>query len=565
MYKKITLSITLIICIFLQINATVTISNSKVMDVTIYRNYAKETRVGSATIPEGNSEIVITNITNLIDENSIQVGSKGSNIKILSVSTRLNYLTEPNKNANPTKVKIWEDSIKLLQKIIAYKLKQKEVYENNLSLLNENRKLGNEHEGLKPDLLKQLVELNFIKQLEFKKLIFDIDQEYYETNNTISTLQSQIYQCSGNGSTKTIREIVLKVNAKAATTAQFKASYIVTSASWTPTYEIRCDNTTKPLQLACRAKIVQNTGYDWKDVKIKLSTANPNQNHNRPILYPVYVDFFQPDYYQYKLKKVAAAKEYKADEKVEEVNDKSQLQNMAYISAPTSTENYISSEDFDDGIQVKDNNVTIAEGEMMVEYDIETLQDIESDGKEHIIGIQEITMPATYNYQAVPKLDASAFLLARVADWGKYNLLAGEATIFFDDMYVGKSYLNPNVSADTLLISLGKDDKINIKRIKLNDFCLTKILSHKKRETKAFETTVKNNKNYAIEIEILDQYPISRNSEIEVSLDEAKEAQITKEYGKLAWKIKLQPGESKKLRFDYTIKYDETKTIVEKN
>ncbi|MBK8672310.1 MAG: hypothetical protein IPN93_04755, partial [Bacteroidetes bacterium] len=115
---------------------------------------------------------------------------------------------------------------------------------------------------------------------------------------------------------------------------------------------------------------------------------------------------------------------------------------MAYTSSGESS--YIPSEDFKNGIQVDDNNVKISEGDMMVEYDIETLQDIESDGKEHIIGVQEITLPAIYNYHSVPKLDCGAFLLARITDWGKYNLLAGEATIFFDDMYIGKSYLNPN-------------------------------------------------------------------------------------------------------------------------
>jgi uncharacterized protein (TIGR02231 family) len=209
--------------------------------------------------------------------------------------------------------------------------------------------------------------------------------------------------------------------------------------------------------------------------------------------------------------------------------------------------------------------ITISEGDMMVEYEIEQAQDIESDGQDHIIAIQELTMPATYNYHTVPKLDNGVFLLARITDWGKYNLLAGDATLFFDDMYVGRSYINPNISSDTLLISLGRDEKINVKRIKLNDLCVTKKLSNKKRETKAYETILKNNKNTAVEVELLDQYPISRNSDIEVSLDEAEGAQVTKDYGKLLWRIKLQPGESKKVRVVYTMKFPEDKMVAEKN
>jgi uncharacterized protein (TIGR02231 family) len=188
---------------------------------------------------------------------------------------------------------------------------------------------------------------------------------------------------------------------------------------------------------------------------------------------------------------------------------------------------------------------------------------VESDNKEHIVGIQEIELPAIYSYHTVPKLDMTAYLLARVTDWAKYNLLAGEANIFFDDNYVGKSYLNPNVSADTLLISLGRDEKINVKRVKLNDYSAKKLLSGNIRETKAFETTIKNNKNTAIEIELLDQYPISKNSQIEITLEDANGATVTEEYGKLLWKIKLQPNESRKIKLVYTIKYPKDKQIKE--
>ncbi|MCC6571631.1 MAG: DUF4139 domain-containing protein, partial [Chitinophagales bacterium] len=207
--------------------------------------------------------------------------------------------------------------------------------------------------------------------------------------------------------------------------------------------------------------------------------------------------------------------------------------------------------------------VVIQEGDMANEYVIQTLQDVESDNKEHIVGIQEISMPAVFSYHTVPKLDMNAYLLARVTDWAKYNLLAGEANIFFDDNYVGKSYLNPNVSADTLLISLGRDEKISVKRVKLNDYSAKKLLSNNIRETKAFETTIKNNKNTPVEIELLDQYPISKNAQIEVTLEEASGAQVTEAYGKLLWKLKLAPNETRKIKMVYSIKYPKDKQVVE--
>ncbi len=537
--------------------ASITIKNSNVTDVTIYRNYAKETRIGSANIPSGNSEVIITNITQAIDENSIQVGCR-NNVKILSVSSRLNYITDEN-GINPGKVKVWQDSIKLLDRKTRFIAKQKEAYEIELSVLNANNKLGSSTEGLKPLVLKELLELNRIKQIEIKKLIFDADEDYNDMKNTMALLQNQINESAKNAIGKPIREIILKVNSKSEVNTQFKVSYLVTAARWTPAYEIRCENTTKPLILNCRAKIIQTTGFDWNNVNIKLSTANPNQNHNRPILYPIFVDFMQPDYYNTLIQSEQSAG-YRAM-----MNDKTPaaLGNIQMMGADNNM--YLKKESFKDGMKIDENAVTILEGEMMVEYEVEQSQDIESDGQEHIIAIQELNMPATYNYHAVPKLDNGVFLLARITDWGKYNLLAGEATLFFDDMYVGKSYINPNVSADTLLISLGRDEKLNIKRVKINDLCVTKKFSNKKKETKAYETLVKNNKNTPVEIEILDQYPVSKNNDIEVTLEEADGAQITKDYGKLLWRIKLQAGESRKIKMVYSVKFPEDKMVAEKS
>ncbi|MFN8259653.1 MAG: DUF4139 domain-containing protein [Chitinophagales bacterium] len=525
----------------------VNVTDSKITDVTVFRNYAKETRLANLSVPEGNSEVIITSISTYMDENTLQVSTKG-NVKILSVSSRLNYLTDKLKSAQVIKL---NDSIEMLNEDNSWTKEQITAYQAELKLLDDNRILANDKTTFTSTQVKELADLYRARSIELRKYIFDLSKKQKVATEKITRIKQQIVELNGNQQTA-VKEIVLKVNAKTAGQVSFKCSYIVTNAYWTPIYDIRAKNINSPLQLDCRAKVVQNTGYDWKDVKLTLSTANPSSNHDRPILYPVYIDFFQPDYYDYKMKKSGYAE--------------NQMMNMA--AAPAKIDigrSYDKEEDekFVNGLKADDNNVTIQEGEMAVEYNIETLQDVESDNKEHIVGIQEIELPALYSYHTVPKLDMTAYLLARVTDWAKYNLLAGEANIFFDDNYVGKSYLNPNVSADTLLISLGRDEKINVKRVKLNDYSSKKLLSGNIRETKAFETTIKNNKNTAIEIELLDQYPISKNSQIEVTLEDSNGAAITEEYGKLLWKIKLQPNESRKIKLVYTIKYPKDKQVKE--
>ncbi|HNK74859.1 MAG TPA: DUF4139 domain-containing protein [Chitinophagales bacterium] len=524
----------------------ININDSKITDVTVFRNYAKETRMASAQIPEGNSEVIISNVSTYLDENSLQIATKG-NVKILSVSSKLNYLIDKTKSSQVIKL---TDSIEMMNDDVSWWNQQSIAFQDELKLLDENRKLANDKSTFTAAQVKELAELYRNRALELRKYIFDLNKKQKLNNDKIAKLKSQIAVLNGNQN-MTVKEIILKINAKSAGLVSFKCSYIVSNAYWTPIYDIRAKNNNSPLQLDCRAKVVQNTGYDWKDVRLTLSTANPSANHNRPVLYPIYVDFFQPDYYEYKLK-------------TSSYGEAAQMMNMA-APAKIDIARSTADDEFEEGLKATDNNVTIQEGDMAVEYNIETLQDVESDNKEHIVAIQEIEMPALYAYHTVPKLDMTAYLLARVTDWSKYNLLAGEANIFFDDNYVGKSYLNPNVSADTLLISLGRDEKINIKRVKLNDYSAKKILSGNIKETKAFETMIKNNKNTSIEIELLDQFPISKNSQIEVTLEEANGATITEEYGKLVWKIKLQANESKKVKLIYTIKYPKDKQIKEKN
>ena len=524
----------------------ININDSKITDVTVFRNYAKETRMASAQIPEGNSEVIISNVSTYLDENSLQIATNG-NVKILSVSSKLNYLIDKTKSSQVIKL---TDSIEMMNDDVSWWNQQSIAFQDELKLLDENRKLANDKSTFTAAQVKELAELYRNRAIELRKYIFDLNIKQKLNNEKIAKLKSQIAVLNGNQN-MAVKEIILKINAKSAGLVSFKCSYIVSNAYWTPIYDIRAKNNNSPLQLDCRAKVVQNTGYDWKDVRLTLSTANPSANHNRPVLYPIYVDFFQPDYYEHKLK----ASSY---------GESAQMMNMA-APAKIDIARSTADDEFEEGLKATDNNVTIQEGDMAVEYNIETLQDVESDNKEHIVAIQEIEMPALYAYHTVPKLDMTAYLLARVTDWSKYNLLAGEANIFFDDNYVGKSYLNPNVSADTLLISLGRDEKINIKRVKLNDYSAKKLLSGKIKETKAFETTIKNNKNTSIEIELLDQFPISKNSQIEVTLEEANGATITEEYGKLVWKIKLQANESKKVKLIYTVKYPKDKQIKEKN
>ena len=117
-------------------------------------------------------------------------------------------------------------------------------------------------------------------------------------------------------------------------------------------------------------------------------------------------------------------------------------------------------------------------------------------------------LPAKYKYFCVPKIDKDVFLIANISDWEKYNLLEGEANIFFEDTYVGKTLLDIRHATDTLQISLGRDKNISVKREKVKNFTTKQFIGSKKEESRVWTINVKNNKNQKINMLIFDQVPI---------------------------------------------------------
>jgi uncharacterized protein (TIGR02231 family) len=205
--------------------------------------------------------------------------------------------------------------------------------------------------------------------------------------------------------------------------------------------------------------------------------------------------------------------------------------------------------------------ISVADRELDVTFNIDLPYDIPTNGKAQIATLKEYDVPATYKYYAVPKLDKDAFLLAEVSDWEGLNLLPGEANIIFEGTYIGKSFIDPSSTQDTINLTMGRDKRIVIKREKLKDFSSVKFLGANKKQIFTYEITVKNNKKDEVNMLLKDQYPVSQNKEVEVELIESNDASVNAETGVLTWKLKLAPGEVKKVRVSYSVKYPKDKTL----
>lgn len=206
--------------------------------------------------------------------------------------------------------------------------------------------------------------------------------------------------------------------------------------------------------------------------------------------------------------------------------------------------------------------VTIEERTTNIEFVIEIPYTIPSDGKNYSVDIQKLMIPAVYEYSVTPKLDTDVFLKAMIIGWDEYNLLKGDANLYFEGTYIGKTFLNVNSVEDTLNISLGRDENIVVTREKVKEFSSKQFLGAFKKEQRGWEINVRNKKKQNIHILVTDQFPVSGNSEIEVQQIDSGGAKLDNETGILTWNFDLEPGVSKKLAFKYSVRYPKKEVII---
>jgi uncharacterized protein (TIGR02231 family) len=276
-------------------------------------------------------------------------------------------------------------------------------------------------------------------------------------------------------------------------------------------------------------------------VKLSFSNATPWLAGNVPVLYPWYVDFYNPE--PYMMMDVAAK------------SSRSVAPSAAMASEELSKQEEALPEAYAVAVQK-------SEGETSVTFDIAVPYTIASNGKVETVEIQRITTSAEFKYVTVPKMAPIAYLTGNITDWEKQSLMTGEATLYFENTFVGKSMLNVSQQSDTLSISLGNDNNIIVKREKRKDFTSTRVLGANKQVTYSYLITLRNNKTNAVKMTVKDQVPVSNNSGISVEASELSGGKYNTITGDVSWDIELKPQENRQLILTYTVKYPKDKNVI---
>ncbi len=497
----------------------------------VFLRGAQLTRTASVPLSGGASTLVFTGLSQNMDPQSIQVTGKG-NFTILSVNQRMNYLSESPKKKELDEL---QERMKKVDRSIATENVQLAVWANEEQLLNKNASIGGQQTGV---TLGQLTAVNdYIRerlraaktgQWEQQQKIADLQEEK-------TKLQVQIAALQALGQRPT-SEVVVEITSAAPANASFTLSYYVGQAGWMPAYDLRASGTGKPVDLLMKAVVTNNTGEDWQQVDLSLSSGNPTLGSVMPQLQPWTLNIWRP-VPVYRNAGAAARSMAKSEDSA--------------LSEVTITADAI-----------RRPVVTVSEQTTTKEYAIALPFSVPSDGNPHTLAVQEHTLAASYTWIATPKLDKDAFLYARTTGWEDLDLLSGEANVFFEGTYVGKSQLDLGIAKDTMEISLGRDKGIVVERTKRKASNQRSIIGGSRTMTVGWDITVRNTKGTVINLELRDQYPLSPQSEIEVKLVESGGATVNKDTGLLTWKLDLAPKESKNLGFAYSVKYPKDLPVV---
>jgi hypothetical protein len=599
---------------------------SEINEVTVYLSGAQVTRLKTVDLPSGRSTLKFTNLSPFIDSKSISVSAKGD-FTILSVNLQQNFLTQQTKakeNEELTKSKL--DIEKKIKTERAYY----EVLNEEIVFLNANSKIGGTNTGTNLTSLKE-AETYFNEKITAIKLkLIDREITIEQLDKDLDKINSQLASLVNKKELPT-GEIIVNIESRNPERAMFEIKYIVSNAGWTPSYDIKVKNIDLPVNLIYKANVHQFTNEDWKNIKLKLSSSDPNTSNTYRELQTYFLSYntVPPSYrnnfsqvygriYDSKTKEpVIGANVVVKGTSIGTVTDV----NGAYsLSIPQNggiltisfigykqTEAPITNQQMNFGIEEdlvaldevvvvgygagrnalsgsvagvsvsKNKSVktpepvkfssTIVETEQVsnqtsVEFEIKTPYTIQSDGKNLAIDIDSYSLPADYQYFCTPKIDKNAYLLARIVDWEKYNLLEGEANVFFEDTYTGKTLLDIRYMSDTLTISLGKDKGVTIKREIQKQFTTKQFLSSKKEETKAWLISIKNNKQQNINISLSDQIPVSTLEEILVKPINISNGKLDTETGIIKWDFQLKPTEKKDIDLKYSVQYPKFRTLV---
>ena len=513
----------------------------RITAVTVYPDRAMTNRSATLNLKPGSYVIALEPLPVLLQDDSIRVEGKGSaRAVIVGMEVKRTFLEQlPEQRAGEI-----EEEIRTLQRKLGSLDARKASLAAQKGFIESIRvgwgeRISKELAVGKPTAAELNEALTFVGNgmTTVEEKTRDLETEGVRVKDRIDALNRQLEAARGSGRRET-KSVEVNVEVKNEGTLTLELSGVVPKAGWEPSYDARLASDGASTELVFRAQVMQQTGEDWNDVDLSLSTARPAVGGTPPELYPWRISFYRP-----MPMPAAAPRMYERAR-----GDMAKSAGVMAAEAPAAPAPHLTAQ--------------VAEEQTSILFHIPRPVDIPSDGTRHGNIVAMETMPVSVEYLAVPKLSPHAFLRSELVNNAPYPLLPGRVNIFSGGCFIGTSQLKRVASGEKFDLFFGVDDQVTVKREELK--------RHKEgglfggnRQTYSYRIETANFRKEARNITIRDQLPVAGDEEIKVSLEEpSQKPDEIKPDGTLVWKLQVKPGEKRELTFGIAVEYPKDREIT---
>jgi uncharacterized protein (TIGR02231 family) len=537
-------------------------ATSRVAAVMVFPSGAEVTRLGKVKLEPGDHAILFTDLPARALSSSIRVEAKASGkLEIGSVDSRRVFVPRSDSSIAASERKRLEEVIEKLRdekSALEGGIKAAEAQRtliNNLAQLPMRPLPGSAAAPAEPDW-GQLFVLIGQRSGEAQKAILDTQIKVREVERQIKDLEGKLASLAPTQDERT--ELKVFVNATSALEADFSIHYQVTSASWLPFYEARLATGTKALapklQLVRRASIQQKSGESWDNVSLALSTTRPGAGTAAPELKVIMVDY-EPEGPRPPPAPAAGLTRSSAQREAmgrlapndEERLDRAQPQSAAPVAAE----------------EAKSSVETQA---FQALYGINGLVTVPPTGEPKRVQIDTAELDPGLMVRTVPKRDQKAYLYAKVTIARGSPVLPGQVALFRDGTFVGNGKLPQLAPGEEFELGFGADDHVRVRHAVAEEKRgETGIISTSKTDVRNFRITLKNLHVRSIPVAVIDQIPVSQNTDIKIELTgkaAPSKRDLDDKRGVLAWEIKLEPDEERVVDFGYRVTWPAAKRLL---
>ncbi|KMQ51019.1 Aspartate ammonia-lyase [Chitinispirillum alkaliphilum] len=506
----------------------------RIEEVTVYPDRAQVTRVIDVTVQQGDHVLAISDLPSILDQGSIRISARGPGGLTLG-EVRMRHLHSA--DLVDERARQIETEIESLRDTLREVELQKESFNLQMALLQSLAKNPGGEGELTPVKWGAAVEVLGENSELVNRGILSAEREIRELNRKISVKRRELDDLGSQQ--RDYVEAIIAYRAEQNGLAQFRVDYTVPQVSWVPRYDFRLDTEKSELELIQFADVQQNSGEDWDNVVLRISTSRPALGGKLPELYPWYIDVLRPSR-DAELSRVPSARMLRPEERGLSLEMAADHNQFAVIRDAASVE----SRDF------------------AVNYRVAGRVSLPGDNSVNNFKLSNIVMESNISTRVVPKLQPLAYLYATSVYNGEAPLLPGHATLYQDGVLVGRVRVGRGVAGDELSMSFGVDERVEVSYDLITDRKGSEgILRRHNQFKRKYLITINNHHRREMEITVLDQIPISRDERIRISVSEESDTptsfNLENRPGVVAFTSVQMPGEQRKIRFGYTVTFPE--------